>query len=82
MPPKFSQMVVRNILEVMATSYAMVFDEGVADCSVGGSRRVQARCFIEAHLKEPELTAHDGRARCPRVSPRSAHAVRRGSAKP
>jgi len=55
-PPRFSQMVVRNILEVMATSYAMVFDDGVADCSVAGARRVQARCFIEAHLTEPELT--------------------------
>jgi len=54
---KFSQMVVRNVLEVMATSYAMVFDEGIADCSVVGARRVQARRFIEAHLKEPDLTA-------------------------
>jgi AraC-like DNA-binding protein len=54
--PRFTQMVVRNVLEVMATSYAMVFDEGVADCSVAGARRVQARCFIEAHLKEPDLT--------------------------
>jgi AraC-like DNA-binding protein len=55
--PKFSQMIVRNILEVMATSYAMVFDEGVADCSVVGARRVQARRFIEAHLNDPELNA-------------------------
>jgi AraC-like DNA-binding protein len=54
--PEFSQMVVRNVLEVMATSYAMVFDESVADCSVVGARRVQARRFIEAHLKEPNLT--------------------------
>jgi AraC-like DNA-binding protein len=55
--PRFSQMVVRNVLEVMATSYAMVFDEGVGDCSASGTRRVQARSFIEAHLKEPDLTA-------------------------
>ncbi len=54
--PRFSQMVVRNVLEVMATSYAMVFDKGVGDCSVAGARRVQARCFIEAHLKDPELS--------------------------
>lgn len=54
--PRFSQMVVRNVLEVMATSYAMVFEKGVGDCSVAGARRVQARCFIEAHLKDPELT--------------------------
>lgn len=54
--PRFSPMVVRNVLEVMATSYAMVFDKGVGDCSIAGARRVQARCFIEAHLKDPDLT--------------------------
>jgi AraC-like DNA-binding protein len=55
--PQFSEMVVRSVLEVMATSYAMVFDKSVADCSVVGTRRVQARRYIEAHLKEPDLTA-------------------------
>src|SRR5262249_19818437 len=54
--PEFSEMVVRTVLGVMATSYAMVFDESVADCSVVGARRVQARRFIEAHLTEPNLT--------------------------
>lgn len=67
--PKFSQMVVRTVLEVMATSYAMVFDKDVADCSVVGARRVQARRFIETHLKEPDLTA-TAVARALDVSPR------------
>jgi AraC-like DNA-binding protein len=67
--PRFSEMVVRNVLEVMATSYAMVFDAGVADCSVTGGRRVQARCFIEAHLKEPDL-APPAVARALAISPR------------
>lgn len=67
--PRFSQMVVRNVLEVMATSYAMVFEDGVADCSVAGARRVQARCFIEAHLKDPDLTP-TAVARALDVSPR------------
>lgn len=67
--PRFSQLVVRTVLEVMATSYAMVFDRDVADCSAAGSRRVQARCFIEAHLKEPELTPTIV-ARALEVSPR------------
>jgi AraC-like DNA-binding protein len=67
--PKFSPMVVRNILDVMATSYAMAFDKGVTDCSVAGARRVQARCFIEAHLKEPDLTPAVV-ARALEVSPR------------
>jgi AraC family transcriptional activator of tynA and feaB len=67
--PRFHHMIVRNVLEVMATSYAMVFDEGVADCSVAGTRRVQARCFIEAHLKDPELSPA-AVARALEVSPR------------
>ena len=67
--PKFSQMVVRNVLEVMATSYAMVFEKGVADCSIFGLRRVQARRFIEAHLDEPDLTVASV-ARALEVSPR------------
>jgi AraC-like DNA-binding protein len=69
LPPRFSQMVVRNVLEVMATSYAMVFDESAGDCSVAGARRVQARCFIEAHLREPDLTPTTV-ARALDVSPR------------
>jgi AraC-like DNA-binding protein len=70
LPPRFSQRVVRNVLEVMATSYAMVFDEGgVADCSATGTRRVQARCYIEAHLTEPDLTPATV-ARALHVSPR------------
>jgi AraC-like DNA-binding protein len=56
-PPQFSQMVVRNVLEVMATSYAMVFDNRIPDCSIAGARCVQARRYIEAHLHEPDLTA-------------------------
>jgi AraC-like DNA-binding protein len=68
--PQFSQMVVRTILEVMATSYAMVFDDGgLPDCSIGGARRVQARRFIEAHLNDPDLTAA-AVARALDVSPR------------
>jgi AraC family transcriptional activator of tynA and feaB len=66
---QFSQMVVRTVLEVMATSYAMVFDQGVPDCSVVGARRVQARRFVEAHLHEPDLTAA-AVARALDVSPR------------
>jgi AraC-like DNA-binding protein len=68
--PQFSQMVVRTILEVMATSYAMVFDEGgLPDCSIVGARRVHARRFIEAHLNDPDLTAA-AVARALDVSPR------------
>jgi AraC family transcriptional activator of tynA and feaB len=67
--PRFSQMVVRHVLEIMSTSYAMVFDEGVTDCSVSGNRLVQARRFIESHLNEPGLTPTSV-ARALQVSPR------------
>jgi AraC-like DNA-binding protein len=67
--PRFSEMVVRNVLEVMATSYAMVFDESIGDCSIVGVRRVWARRFIESHLTEPDLTATSV-ARAMEVSPR------------
>jgi AraC-like DNA-binding protein len=67
--PQFNQRVVHNVLEVMATSYALVFDEGVPDRSIAGARRMQARRFIEAHLKEPDLTAA-AVAQAVEVSPR------------
>ena len=73
-PPQFSQMVVRNILEVMATSYAMVFDNGVPNCSVAGARYVQARRYIEAHLNEPDLSA-SAVARALDISPRYLRVV-------
>ncbi len=56
LPAQCSQMIERTIFEVMATSYAVVFDNGVPDCSAIGARRVQAGRFIETHLKEPDLT--------------------------
>jgi AraC-like DNA-binding protein len=55
--PQFNEMIVRNVLEVMATSYAVVFDQGIPDCSVLGARQLQARRFIEKHLNDPGLTA-------------------------
>ena len=67
--PRFSQMVVRSVLEVMATSYALVFDKSIADCSMAGARRLQAAHYIESHLREPDLTP-SAVARALDVSPR------------
>jgi AraC family transcriptional regulator, positive regulator of tynA and feaB len=55
--PRFGEAVARTVLEVMATSYAIVFDRDVPDCSILGARRVQARRFIESHLNDSDLTA-------------------------
>lgn len=55
-PERFTPMVVRNMLDVLATSFAITFEsEGDASSSVVG-RRIQARRFIEAHLCEPDLS--------------------------
>jgi AraC-like DNA-binding protein len=56
LPEKFSAMVARNVLDIMATSYAIAFDASLSDSSVVSARRLQARRYIEAHLRDPELT--------------------------
>jgi AraC family transcriptional activator of tynA and feaB len=56
LPEKFGAMVARNVLDIMATSYAMAFDNSFADSSAVSTRRLQAKRYIEAHLREPDLT--------------------------
>ncbi len=56
LPEKFSSMVARNVLDVMATSYAMAFDAPFSDSSAVSARKLQAKRYIEAHLREPDLT--------------------------
>jgi AraC family transcriptional regulator, positive regulator of tynA and feaB len=53
---KFSTMLAGNVLDVMASSYALAFDAGVTDSAAAGSRKVQAKRYIETHLKDPDLT--------------------------
>ena len=56
LPEKFSGMVARNALDIMATSYAMAFDASLSGSSAVGARKLQAKRYIEAHLREPDLT--------------------------
>ena len=56
LPEKFSAMLARNLLDTMATSYAMAFDASVKDSAAVGTRKVLAKRYIEAHLKDPDLT--------------------------
>ena len=56
LPEKFGPMVARNVLDIIATSYAMAFDNSFADSSAVSARRLQAKRYIEAHLREPDLT--------------------------
>lgn len=69
LPSKFDAMITRNMLEVMATSYAIAFDPWISDSSAVGARRAEARRFIEAHLKDPALSPGKV-ASALRVSPR------------
>lgn len=53
---RFSSTVVRNVLDVLASSYAMHFDRETEDSSAITARRIQAQRYIEAHLREQDLT--------------------------
>ena len=55
-PEKFVAVVVRNLLDVLATAYAMRFDGKAHDSSVVTARRIQAQRFIEAHLRDQDLS--------------------------
>lgn len=56
LPEKFSSMVARNVLDIMASAYAIAFDSELADTATVGARKVRALRYIEAHLKDPDLT--------------------------
>jgi AraC-like DNA-binding protein len=56
LPEKFSAMIARNVLDIMATSYAIAFDTALSASSAVGARKLQATRYIEAHLREPDLT--------------------------
>jgi AraC-like DNA-binding protein len=53
---RFATSMARNLLDVLATSYAVSFDDGAADSSVVAARRIHAQRFIEAHLRDQDLT--------------------------
>ncbi|MEJ1962050.1 MAG: helix-turn-helix domain-containing protein [Gammaproteobacteria bacterium] len=59
----------RSSGRLLATSYAVALDPWIGDSSAVGSRRSDARRFIEAHLKDPDLTPRVV-AGALRVSPR------------
>ncbi|MGH8260970.1 MAG: helix-turn-helix domain-containing protein, partial [Steroidobacteraceae bacterium] len=56
LPAKFNTMIASNMLEMMASSYAMVFDSWSGDPSCAADRRMQVKRFIDDHFKEPDLS--------------------------
>jgi AraC family transcriptional regulator, positive regulator of tynA and feaB len=56
LPAKFNTMIVSNMLEMMASSYAILFDPYIADFSTEAARRFEVKRFVDSHLKEPGLS--------------------------
>lgn len=51
------QRVAQNLLDVMATACSAVQGGPASESAVAGSRRVQIKRYIEANLRDPELSA-------------------------
>lgn len=57
LPAAFRPVVTKNLLEVIAASYAMEHRCAVAESSVTSTRRAQVKRFIEIHLRDSDLSA-------------------------
>lgn len=56
-PAEFGASVARNLLDLVATAYAMEHRAQAADSSIAIGRRAQIKRFIERHLRDADLTA-------------------------
>jgi AraC-like DNA-binding protein len=56
-PAEFGAAVARNLLDLVATAYAMEHRVHATESSVTISRRAQIKQFIEHHLRDADLTA-------------------------
>lgn len=56
LPAKFNTMIVSNVLEMMASSYAILFDPWISDTSAAAGKRMEVKRFVDAHLREPGLS--------------------------
>lgn len=52
----YDERVARHLLEIMATSYAMAFEDQVHGSSVVRGRQVGVARYIEANLRDPQLS--------------------------
>jgi AraC family transcriptional activator of tynA and feaB len=58
LPPEYGPNLVKSLLEVIATTYAMEHRSDACTSSVAAARRAQIKRFIEAHLRDADLSAH------------------------
>jgi len=69
LPPAVQECLARQVLEMIALSFTLAFDNLIAPSSVVGGRHAKARLFIEQNLRDPELGPR-GIARSLKVSSR------------
>jgi len=55
LPEAFGERLAGNLLDLLATAYAMGFGAELADATVGSTHRVRLKQYVEARLDDPEL---------------------------
>jgi AraC-like DNA-binding protein len=68
-PPQFQGRVARNLIDALATSFAMAFDEVIASSTLLNGLHARARLYIEENLQDPDLSPRRIAEKL-RVSPR------------
>ena len=72
MPPELGTRIADSILDVFATSCTEIKGMAVADAAIVGTRRIQIKRYIEANLRDPELSVRSAAAAFG-ISPRYLH---------
>jgi AraC family transcriptional activator of tynA and feaB len=58
LPPEYGPNLVKSLLEVIATAYAMEHRSDACRSTVAAARRAQIKRFIEGHLRDADLSAN------------------------
>jgi len=72
LPPELGSRIADSLLDVFATAWTATHGASVTDTAVSGSRRVQVKRYIEANLRDPELSVRSVAAAFG-ISPRYLH---------
>jgi len=68
-PPQFQGRVARNLIEALATAFAIAFDDVIASSTLLTGLHARARLYIEENLQDPDLSPRRIAEKL-RVSPR------------
>jgi AraC family transcriptional regulator, positive regulator of tynA and feaB len=55
-PPEFGAPIARNLLDVVATSYAMEYSAVMSESAVTSARLAHIKRYVETNLRDPDLT--------------------------